>query len=271
MKLMNKLKISQVQFQASHIPALNAEILEKSFNKTLKFKPHLICTPECSNMITNDKNYLITNAPYQNTCPVLKMAKDFAKKNKITINLGSLLLKIKNQRKLVNRSYFININGVVEKTYDKIHMFDVKINNKEKHQESSLFQAGNEITYAKIKNIKIGMTICYDLRFPNLYRQLSKKDCSIILVPAAFTRPTGKDHWEILNRSRAIENNVFILATGMCGNHHMQRKTYGYSLIVDPWGKIVNNTKNRPSILNSTINISEVKKIRKKIPSLKYE
>ena len=271
MKLMNKLKISQVQFQASHIPALNAEILEKSFNKTLKFKPHLICTPECSNMITNDKNYLITNAPYQNTCPVLKMAKDFAKKNKITINLGSLLLKIKNQRKLVNRSYFINNNGVVEKTYDKIHMFDVKINNKEKHQESSLFQAGNEITYAKIKNIKIGMTICYDLRFPNLYRQLSKKDCSIILVPAAFTRPTGKEHWEILNRSRAIENNVFILATGMCGNHHMQRKTYGYSLIVDPWGKIVNNTKNRPSILNSIINISEVKKIRKKIPSLKYE
>ena len=268
---MNKLKISQVQFQASHIPALNAEILEKSFNKTLKFKPHLICTPECSNMITNDKNYLITNAPYQNTCPVLKMAKDFAKKNKVTINLGSLLLKVKNQRKLVNRSYFINNNGFIEKTYDKIHMFDVKINKKEKHQESSLFQAGNEITYAKIKNIKIGMTICYDLRFPNLYRQLSKKDCSIILVPAAFTRPTGKDHWEILNRSRAIENNVFILATGMCGNHHMQRKTYGYSLIVDPWGKIVNNTKNRPSILNSTINISEVKKIRKKIPSLKYE
>ena len=268
---MNKLKISQVQFQASHIPALNAEILEKSFNKTLKFKPHLICTPECSNMITNDKNYLITNAPYQNTCPVLKMAKDFAKKNKVTINLGSLLLKVKNQRKLVNRSYFINNNGFIEKTYDKIHMFDVKINKKEKHQESSLFQAGIKITYAKINNIKLGMTICYDLRFPSLYRKLAKKDCAIILVPAAFTRPTGKDHWEILNRSRAIENNVFIVATGMCGNHHMNRKTYGYSLLVDPWGKIVNITKNKPSILNSTINLLEVKKIRKKIPSLKYE
>ena len=268
---MNKLKISQVQFQASHIPALNAEILEKSFNKTLKFKPHLICTPECSNMITNDKNYLITNAPYQNTCPVLKMAKDFAKKNKVTINLGSLLLKVKNQRKLVNRSYFINNNGFIEKTYDKIHMFDVKINKKEKHQESSLFQAGNEISYAKIYNIKLGMTICYDLRFPSLYRKLAKKDCAIILVPAAFTRPTGKDHWEILNRSRAIENNVFIVATGMCGNHHMNRKTYGYSLLVDPWGKIVNITKNKPSILNSTINLLDVKKIRKKIPSLKYE
>ena len=268
---MNKLKISQVQFQASHISTLNTEILEKSFNNILKFKPHLICTPECSNIITNDKNYLIANAPYQNNCPVLKMAKNFAKKNKVTINLGSLLLKVKNQRKLVNRSYFINNNGVIEKTYDKIHMFDVKINNKEKHQESSLFKAGNKIIFTKINNIKLGMTICYDLRFPNLYRQLSKKDCSIILVPAAFTRPTGKDHWEVLNRSRAIENNVFIVATGMCGKHHMKRKTYGYSLLVDPWGKIINSTKNKPAVINSTINISDVNKIRKKIPSLKYE
>ena len=155
------------------------------------------------------------------------MAKDFAKKNKVNINLGSLLLKVKKQRKLVNRSFFIDNHGVIKKTYDKIHMFDVKINNNEKHQESYLFKAGNKIIFTKINNIKLGMTICYDLRFPNLYRQLAKKDCSIILVPAAFTRPTGKDHWEVLNRSRAIENNVFIVATGMCGNPHMKRKTYG--------------------------------------------
>ena len=268
---MSKLKISQVQFSASHLPSINSKILEKNFIKVLKFKPHLICTPECSNIITNDKNYLILNAPYQNTCPVLKMAKNFAKKNKVRINLGSLLLKVKNQSKLVNRSFFIDNDGVITKTYDKIHMFDVKINKKEKHHESCLFKAGNKIIYTKINNIKLGMTICYDLRFPSLYRRLAKKNCSIVLVPAAFTRPTGKDHWEILNRSRAIENNIFIVATGMCGNHHMKRKTYGYSLLVDPWGKIVNSTKNKPAILNSTINISEVKKIRKKIPSLHYE
>ena len=268
---MNKLKVSQVQFSASHLPNFNSRLLEQNFNKAIKFKPHLICTPECSNIITNDKNYLMLNAPYQNSCPVLKMAKDFAKKNKVSINLGSLLLKVKNRKKLINRSFFINNYGVIKKTYDKIHMFDVEINNKEKHQESSLFKAGNKIIFTKINNIKLGMTICYDLRFPNLYRQLAKKDCSIILVPAAFTRPTGKDHWEILNRSRAIENNVFIVATGMCGNHHMNRKTYGYSLLVDPWGKIVNKTTDKPSILNSTINLLDVKKIRKKIPSLRYE
>ena len=268
---MNKLKVSQVQFSASHLPNFNSKLLEQNFNKAIKFKPHLICTPECSNIITNDKNYLMLNAPYQNSCPVLKMAKDFAKKNKVSINLGSLLLKVKNHKKLINRSFFINNYGVIKKTYDKIHMFDVKINHKEKYQESSLFQHGNKITFAKINNIKLGMTICYDLRFPSLYRKLAKKDCSIVLVPAAFTRPTGKDHWEILNRSRAIENNVFIVATGMCGNHHMKRKTYGYSILVDPWGKIVNSTKNKPSIINSTLNISQVKKIRQKIPSLHYE
>ena len=122
---MNKLKVSQVQFSASHLPNFNSKLLEQNFNKAIKFKPHLICTPECSNIITNDKNYLMLNAPYQNSCPVLKMAKDFAKKNKVSINLGSLLLKVKNHKKLINRSFFINNYGVIKKTYDKIHMFEI--------------------------------------------------------------------------------------------------------------------------------------------------
>ena len=114
---MNNLKISQVQFTANQIPNLNSKSLEKNFNKALKSKPHLICTPECSNIITNDKNYLKKNAPYQNTCPVLKMAKNFAKKNKVNINLGSLLLKVKNKSKLVNRSFFIDNHGAVSYTH----------------------------------------------------------------------------------------------------------------------------------------------------------
>ena len=115
------------------------------------------------------------------------------------------------------------------------------------------------------------MTICYDLRFPYLYRKLAKKGSSIILVPAAFTRPTGKDHWHVLNRSRAIENNVFIIATGMCGVHHLNRKTYGHSLLVNPWGKIINSAEKVPKVLNTIINIKEVKNTRKKIPSLSYD
>ena len=109
---MGKLRISQIQFSASHIPNSNAKILEQNFKKTLKFKPHLICTPECSNIITNDKNYLKINAPYQNTCPVLKMAKDFAKKNKVNINLGSLLLKVKNNKKFLSLVIMLEHSGV---------------------------------------------------------------------------------------------------------------------------------------------------------------
>ena len=239
-------------------------------NKAIDKGAFLISTPEVTNIISLDRQKLKRSVFLEKDDPFLIEFTKIAKKKSVWILLGSIVIK-DNKNKLYNRSYLINSKGNIECKYDKIHMFDVKINNKEKHQESSLFQAGNEITYAKIKNIKIGMTICYDLRFPNLYRQLSKKDCSIILVPAAFTRPTGKDHWEVLNRSRAIENNVFIVATGMCGNHHMKRRTYGYSLLVDPWGSIINSTKNKPAIINSTINISDVKKIRKKIPSLKYE
>ena len=265
---MNKLKISQVQFQASHIPALNAEILEKSFNRTLKFKPHLICTPECSNMITNDKNYLITNAPYQNTCPVLKMAKDFAKKNKITINLGSLLLKIKNQRKLVNRSYFINNNGVVEKTYDKIHMFDVTLKNGESYKESDFYSSGKELKMTNVLGHSIGHTICYDLRYPKMFRALAKKGSQIIVVPSAFTRTTGKAHWHSLIKARAIENGVFILAPNQWGVNNEKRVTYGHTLIVDPWGETLAEAEDGEMIIAAELDLNRVRECQNAIPVL---
>ena len=157
------------------------------------------------------------------------MAKIYAKENNVNINIGSLLLKIKNQKKLVNRSYFINTKGKIAKTYDKIHMFDVNINKKETHRESDTFQAGSNIILLNIDKIKIGFTICYDLRFPNLFRKLAKKGAQIILMPAAFTVPSGKAHWEVMLRSRAIENSLFLVATDMCGTHHTNRKTYGHS------------------------------------------
>ena len=196
------------------------------------------------------------------------MAKLFAKENNVNINIGSLLLKIKNQKKLVNRSYFINTKGKIVKTYDKIHMFDVNINKKETHRESDTFQAGSNIVLLNIDKIKIGFTICYDLRFPNLFRKLAKKGAQIILMPAAFTVPSGKAHWEVMLRSRAIENSLFLVATDMCGTHHTNRKTYGHSLLVNPWGKIVAKAKTKPKILNTIINLEEVEDARNKIPAI---
>ena len=208
---MKTINISQIQFEAKSTPFKNAEQLKKLFEKTKKFKPNLICTPECSNIITNDINYLRKNTTFENDCPIINMAKIYAKENNVNINIGSLLLKIKNQKKLVNRSYFINTKGKIAKTYDKIHMFDVNINKKETHRESDTFQAGSNIVLLNIDKVKIGLTICYDLRFPNLFRKIAKKGAQIILMPAAFTVPSGKAHWEVMLRSRAIENSLFLV------------------------------------------------------------
>ena len=234
----------------------------------LKFKPDLICTPECSNIITSDKNYLFKYTNYQDDCPIIKMACNFAKKNKININIGSLLLKVKNKKKLVNRSILINTKGSIQCFYDKIHLFDVDIDKKEKHRESHSFSKGKEIVSTKINGIKIGFSICYDLRFPNLYRTLAKNGVQIILIPSAFTVPTGKAHWEILVKARAIENSTFVIATNMCGTHHSGRKTYGYSLLCNPWGKIINKAYAKPKILNSTIDLQEIAQVRSKLPSI---
>jgi len=189
---MNKFKVSQIQFQARSSPQENADLLENFFIKARKYKPDLICTPECSNLITSDREHLFNYATYQEDCPVINMAKIFAKKNKININLGSLLLKIKNSKKLVNRSILINSRGKIQSKYDKIHLFDVNINSKESHKESKSFVKGKELVISKINGVKIGLTICYDLRFPDLYRQLAKRGAKIILIPSAFTVPTGK-------------------------------------------------------------------------------
>ena len=268
---MKKLKISQIQFEAKSTPAENAKILKKFYERTKKFKPDLICTPECSNIITNDKNYLKEKTTYEFNCPILNMSKFYANENNVSINIGSLLLKEKNKKKLVNRSILINSKGKIIKRYDKIHMFDVNISKKETHRESNTFRAGKNIAVLNLNNIKIGFTICYDLRFPNLFRKLAKKRSEIILMPAAFTVPSGKAHWEIMMRSRAIENSLFVIGTNMCGTHHNNRKTYGHSMLVNPWGKIITKARSKPSILNTEINLDEVRNVRKKIPAILHD
>ena len=186
----------------------------------------------------------------------------------VNIHLGSLLLKIEGKKKLVNRSLLIDRQGKIIASYDKIHLFDVDIDKVETHRESNSFLKGTKIVISSISGVKIGFTICYDLRFPLLYRQLAKKGAQIILIPAAFTVPTGIAHWETLIRARAIENSVFICATNMCGIHHSGRKTYGHSIFCDPWGKIVNKCSTKPKILNTIINLDMIETVRKKIPSI---
>ena len=268
---MNKLKISQIQFQADQTPDLNARLLKKYFDRTLKFKPDLICTPECSNIITNDKKHLFKYTTSQKNCPLIFESKKFAKLHNVNIHLGSLLLKIDNSKKLVNRSVLINQKGKIQTTYDKIHLFDVNIDKVETHRESDSFINGNDLIVTSVYGIKIGFTICYDLRFPMLYRELTKKGVQIIMVPAAFTVPTGKAHWQTLVKARAIENSLFIIATNMCGTHHSNRKTYGHSVVCDPWGVLINKATSKPTILNTTLKLDSIYKTRNKIPAFLYD
>ena len=266
----SKIKFSLLQFEGKKNLKNNAILIKKLLSKANNYKPDIICLPECSNIITADKLHLFEHAVTQKHCPVLDVCMNFAKKYKKFVSIGSLLLRKKNSSKLLNRSFFINRSGKILNYYDKIHLFDANINNKEVHCESKYFHKGNKVVCTNSPWGKIGLTICYDIRFPNLYRRLVKQGAKIILVPAAFTIPTGKDHWEILLRSRAIENSSFIIATGQCGKHHAGRTTYGHSMIIDPWGKIIAKSSFRPKIINAIIDINKINQARSKISSINY-
>lgn len=265
---MKKIKLSLLQIQSKDNPDSNAILINKFLYETNKFNPDIICLPECSNILTGDTLHLLRHATLQKDCPVLEKCKQFSKKFKKFISIGSLLLRKKNSSKLLNRSFFINRSGKIINYYDKIHLFDVNINNREIHSESRFFHKGNKLVCINSPWGKIGLSICYDLRFPNLYRSLINRGAQIILVPSAFTVPTGKDHWEVLLRSRAIENSCFIIATAQCGKHHGSRKTYGHSLIVDPWGKILLQGSNKPGIFSSTLDLRLINSVRNRIPSI---
>ena len=263
-----KLKISLIQIEGKATPKLNSILINNNLYKSLKFNPDIIFTPECSNIITSDKSHLLKNVTTQANCPVLERCINFSKKYNKYISLGSLLLKKSNSKKLLNRSFFINNKGEIISHYDKMHLFDVRINKKEIYQESKDFNKGKKIITVNTIWGKFGITICYDLRFPNLFRSLAKLGCKFIIVPAAFTIPTGKDHWEILLRARAIENTSYIIATGQCGIHHGLRKTYGHSLVVNPWGKLLTKGFNRPTILHTTLDLKKIEEVRNKLPSI---
>ena len=172
---------------------------------------------------------------------------------------------------MVNRSVLIDNNGKIRTFYDKIHMYDVVLSKKEKYFESKTFSAGNKLKSFNLPRGRLGLSICYDLRFPNLYRKLSKSGSLFISIPSAFTEITGKKHWHTLIKARAIENFCYILAPAQGGTHYNGRKTYGHSMIVSPDGKILKELKKSEGVITVSINQNLPKKLRKVIPSLKSD
>ncbi len=263
-----KLSIACLQYSSTENEKYTLKIIKDLINKALDVEAELITLPECATSL--QKNSIITKelAKTEDENFSLQTLKEITKLNSVFILIGSLPIKVDD--KLVNRSYLVGPKGDVLYKYDKIHLYDVNLPNGDVYRESDTYKSGNKAIIAEIKKnkIKIGLTICYDLRFPHLYQDLAVNGAEIIVVPSAFSNLTGPVHWHTLLKARAIETGAFIIAPAQTGCHECGRISYGHSLIVSPWGEIIRDAKEEIGIIHSNIDLNEVVKARKAIPSL---
>jgi len=222
----------------------------------------------CGGICSNGKLYT-PPSDFEHNHLFIQEFKNFCKRFTIWSLIGSVAVKLEND-KIVNRSFIINPEGKIISKYDKIHMFDISLDGEE-HYESSTINSGNEAIMVKTDLGNIGHSICYDIRFPALYRKLSQAGAEVLVVPAAFTKTTGSAHWHILNRSRAIENVSYLIAPCAVGEIPGGGESYGHSLVVNPWGEVIRDGGDTRGIITASIDISLVKKFRKQLPCLNHD
>ena len=260
-----KFKVVCLQINGSQNPKKNFEKLDLMFKSSKIKNVDLICLPECSTIfsdnIINLENYFLNWHK-----KFLSFFESFARKKKVHIMIGSTP-HMKKNKKFFNRSIILNDKGLKISHYDKINLFDVNLNSKEKYMESKIYDSGKKLTVTKLPWGKLGMTVCYDIRFPSIYKKLAKKGANLFTIPAAFTYTTGKAHWDVLVRNRAIENGCFVFAPAQCGNHDNGRITFGNSMIVNPWGKVLKKANFSEEIISSNIDLREVLNCRDRIPA----
>ena len=263
-----KLSIACLQYSSAKNEKHTLETIKDLIDKAVDAEAELITLPECATSL--QKNSFLTNelAKTEDENFSLQILKEIAKLNSIFILIGSLPIKVDD--KLVNRSFLVGPKGDVLYKYDKIHLYDVNLPNGDVYRESNTYKSGNKAIIAEIKKnkIKIGLTICYDLRFPHLYQDLAVNGAEIIVVPSAFSNLTGPVHWHTLLKARAIETGAFIIAPAQTGYHECGRTSYGHSLIVSPWGEVLKDAKEEIGIIHANINLDEVMKARRAIPAL---
>jgi predicted amidohydrolase len=227
-------------------------------------------TPECTTLMELDPERLMAQTMPEEGNTALSAFTDAARKRRIWLHIGSMAVKV-GERRLANRSYVIAPDGEIAARYDKIHMFDVDLGNGDAYRESANYQAGPSAVLMELPWGRLGLTICYDLRFPALHRALAKAGAKFIAGPAAFTRMTGEAHWHTLLKARAIETGAFILAAGQGGRHENGRETFGHSLIISPWGEILAEAGIDPGVVTATIDGAYADQVRRKIPSLLHD
>ena len=229
-----------------------------------------IATPEMTSLFEAESDALFAKTKPEADDLALKAFRALAHELKVWLLIGSLPIRVA-ERQCANRSFLIDANGAIAKTYDKIHMFDVDLPNGEVYRESRNYRPGEQAVVADLPWGKLGMTVCYDLRFPQLYRALAKAGASFITIPAAFTHTTGMAHWHVLQRARAIETGCFVIAPAQAGTHENKRRTYGHSLIVAPWGEILAEAVEEPGVILAEIDPAKVAEARGRVPSLSHD
>ncbi len=234
-----------------------------------------ILTPENTSLMDWGRKNLIAKSFDERSHPALDAFAALARELEVWFLIGSLHVRpdgwSEQNDRIANRSYLIDAAGAVKARYDKIHMFDVDLKGGESYRESSTFRPGERAVVQPTPWGQLGMTICYDLRFPYLYRSLAQSGAAMLSIPAAFTRQTGQAHWHVLQRARAIETGCYVLAPAQCGEHANGRKTYGHSLVVAPWGEVLADAGTEPGFVTAEIDMAKVAEARSMVPSLKHD
>jgi predicted amidohydrolase len=242
-----------------------------SIDHAARIGAKFVSTPEMTNVLDRDANRLLKTLPPEDKLGEIEAFAGAARKHGIYLHIGSLAVRTA-ERRAANRSYFFGPDGSLLARYDKIHRFDVDLPNGESWRESKVYDAGDAATLAETPLAAFGLSICYDLRFPHLYRALSQVGAEVLCVPAAFTKQTGEAHWSPLLRARAIENGAFVVAAAQGGLHEDGRETFGHSMIVGPWGKVLAEARgDAPGVIVAEIDPDKSAEARASIPNLMLE
>ena len=262
-------RVGLIQMRTGRTPQANLDAAAKLIGEAKRAGADYVQTPEMTNIMEVDRQKFFAAIVDEDSDANLATFRELARELGIYLHLGSLAIRV-SPDKAANRAFLIDPRGEVVGRYDKIHMFDVDLANGESYRESRNYRAGEIAVVTDLPWGRLGITVCYDLRFPSLYRALAEAGASFLAIPSAFTKQTGEAHWHILNRARAIENGCFVLAAAQGGKHENGRETFGHSLVVDPWGRILAEGGTEPGVVMAEIDPAEVVAARSKVPSLQH-
>ena len=274
------MRVGLVQLNVSDDPVANLARTRALIAEAAGAGAEFILTPECTNLLSSDRAYQAATLQQEGDDFTLRALREEARTLGVTLLIGSLGIKTGDpDGRFANRSFLIGPDGEIRARYDKIHMFDVNVSETESYRESAAYRPGDAAVTAQVGDATIGMAVCYDLRFPHLFRALAHVGAQILTLPAAFNDTTGPAHWEVLLRARAIENGCFVLAPAQCGLHAATkgeapkhpRRTYGHSLVIAPWGEILADGGEEAGVIVLDLDLAEVARARGRVPSIIHD